>query len=201
VSKGSAQGTRQVKIAAAGFGVDVGGAASAVASVNAKQPFSDPDVAADPIEFFPGPGAVDVEIGAKTQRVDFDAPLFFEAAHRRQIDQRHHIVRLVHEVPVMRAHQRRRAAQGGNQLPDDLLDLGARVFVVEIGDDELVVVLRDRQLQGFDVQDGSDPRQCFFEHQHHEQSLLAPFGLAGVERGAGAHQSKDAIVRERLLGL
>ena len=76
VPEGGAQRTRQIKIAAAGLRVDVGGAAAAVAPVDAKQPFADPDVAADPIEFFPGPGAVDIEIGPKPQRIDLDTPLF-----------------------------------------------------------------------------------------------------------------------------
>ena len=75
VAERRAQRTRQIEVPAAGFGIDVGGAASAVAPVNAENHVADPDVAADPFEFFPGSRAVDVEIGAKSQRIDPDAPL------------------------------------------------------------------------------------------------------------------------------
>src|SRR3984893_19132068 len=73
VADGGAQRCRQIEIATAVFGVDVGGAAAAVAAVDPKQPATDLDIAADPIEFLPGPGAVDIEIGAKAQRVDLVA--------------------------------------------------------------------------------------------------------------------------------
>ena len=78
---------------------------------------------------------------------------------------------------------------------------GALTFVIQIGDQKLPVVLRDRQLQGLDVERCSDPRQRFLKHQHHEQAFLAPSRLADVERRSRAHQSKDAIERERLFGL
>src|SRR5207342_1904146 len=63
VPEGGTQRRRQIKVAAAGFGVDVGGAASAVAPVDPKQPVSDPDIAADPLELLPRFRAIDVEIG------------------------------------------------------------------------------------------------------------------------------------------
>ena len=196
-----AQRTGNVEVATPGFRIDVGGAAAAVAPVDPEQRLADPDVAADPVELLPGACAVDVEIGAKTQRIDLDAPLLFEAAYGRQIDQRDDVVRLVHEMPVRRADQRRRAAQRRNQLREDFLDLRATGFVVEVGDDQLTIALRNRQLQRFDIQRSPHPRQCLLQHQHDEQALLAPFRLAGVERRAGAHQREDAIMRKRLLGL
>nr|WP_245332406.1 hypothetical protein [Bradyrhizobium erythrophlei] len=68
----------QIEVSTAGFRIDVGRAAAAVAPVNAKQPLSDPDVAAHPIELLPGSRSVDVEIRPKPQRIDFDPPLFLE---------------------------------------------------------------------------------------------------------------------------
>jgi hypothetical protein len=76
VAEGRTQRARNVEVAAAGFGVDVRGTAPAVTTVYAKRDSSYPDVAADPIEFFPRPCAIDVEIRAKTQRIYFDTCVY-----------------------------------------------------------------------------------------------------------------------------
>ena len=144
---------------------------------------------------------VDVEVGAKAQRIDLDAPLLFEAPHRGEVDQRDHVVRLVHEMPVARADQHRRAAQCRHQLPDDLLDFARAASSSRSATMKLTIVLRDRQLLRLDVQRGLDPRQRFLQHQHHEQSFLAPSRTDGVERSPGAHQGVDAVMRKRLLRL
>ena len=100
VTEGGAQRAWDIEIAPAGRRIDVGRPAAAVLAVDREHRAADPDVAADPVEFLPGLGTVDVDIGAKAQRIDLDTPLLFEAAHGRQIDQRNHIVRLVHEMPA-----------------------------------------------------------------------------------------------------
>src|SRR5713226_1172871 len=110
----------QIEIPSSRFRVDVGRAASAVAPVNPKKPVADPDIAADPFEFLPGSRAVDVEIGAKPERIDLDAPLLLKASYRRKVDQRDHIVRLVHEMSVGRTNQCRRTAKCRHQLPKNI---------------------------------------------------------------------------------
>src|SRR5713101_298699 len=106
-----AQRAGQIEVPSPRFRVDIGRAASAVAPVDPKKPVADPDVAAHPFEFFPGSGAVDIEIGTKPERIDLDAPLLLKASYRRKVDQRDHIVRLVHEMSVGRTNQCRRTAK------------------------------------------------------------------------------------------
>ena len=87
MSERGAQRAGQIEVPTAGFGIDVGGTAAAIATVDPKQPASDPDIAAHPIEFLPRPCAIDIEICPKPQRIDLDPPFFLEAPHRGQIDQ------------------------------------------------------------------------------------------------------------------
>ena len=154
-------------------------------------------VAADPLELLPGPGAVDVEIGAEAQRIDLEAPLLAEALHRREIDERQHVVGLVHEMPAARTHQPRRRPQGRDQAMEILLDLGAVVFVVEIGDENLPVALGDGELHGVDVEMRLHLGQHLVEHEHHEHALLGPFRRLRIDRRVGPRQREHPVRRKR----
>ena len=60
VAEGRPQRAGDVEVAAAGFGIDIGGAATAVAAVDTEQRIADSDVAADPVELLPGVCAVTI---------------------------------------------------------------------------------------------------------------------------------------------
>ena len=112
-----------------------------------------------PIRILPRGGAVDVEIGAKPQRIDPDAPLLFEASHGGEVDQRDHVVRLVHEMPVGRTDQHAaRLRNAGTSCQTISSTFGpARLRRGDRPTSELTAVLHDGQPLRLDIQRGLRP--------------------------------------------
>ena len=75
VAEGGAQRAGNVEIALAAHRIDIGRAAAAVATIDGEDRVAEADVGADPVELLPGLRAVDVDVGAKSQGIDFIAPL------------------------------------------------------------------------------------------------------------------------------
>ena len=157
---------------------------------------------ADPVEFLPRLGAVDVDVGAEAQRVDLVAPLLLEAAHRRQIDQRDQVFRLVHEMAVARAHQPRRLAQRRHLRAEERLD--RRAAVARRRDRRRAIarcrcMTVSRSVSAIEM--GLQLGEPVVEHQHQEQALLRPFRLVRIDRRARPRQREHAIERKRAAGL
>src|SRR5258708_29586360 len=73
VAERCAQRARDVEVATAGVGIDVGGATASVAPLNPERRLAHAQIAADPLELLPGPGTVAVETGPEAQWIDFEA--------------------------------------------------------------------------------------------------------------------------------
>src|SRR5271170_1102029 len=147
VAERGAQRAGDVEIAAAGDGIDVGRAATPVASIDAEGDAADAKVRADPVEFAPRPKTIDIDVGAKAERIDLIAPLRLEASNRRQVDQRNQVFRLVHEMSVLRAHEPRRLPQSGNLLAEERLDGRAAVPLAEVRDQQALLLTLDGEAQ------------------------------------------------------
>ncbi len=74
MAEGGAQRARDVEIARACRRIDVGRAAASVAPIDGELHAADAYVLADPIELRPGRRPVDIDVGAKPQRVDRRRP-------------------------------------------------------------------------------------------------------------------------------
>jgi hypothetical protein len=96
-----------------------------------------------------------------------------------------------------RTHQPRRRAQRRNQPMEILLDLGAIVFVVEVGGEDLAIALGNGELHGVDVEMGLHLGEYLVEHEHHEHALLGPFRRPRVDRRVGARQGEHPVGGKR----
>ena len=85
--------------AAAGERIDIGGAAAAILTIDGEDGVADADITTDPVELLPRLRSIDIDVGAEAERIDLVAPLLFEAAQRRQINQRDDVVGLSMKWP------------------------------------------------------------------------------------------------------
>src|SRR5580658_1611379 len=76
------QRARNVEIARAGGGIDVGGGATGVAPVDIDARAADRQRCPDPLMLGPGLGAVEIKVGAEAPEIEPIAPLRFDRAYR-----------------------------------------------------------------------------------------------------------------------
>ena len=159
------------------------------------------NVLVEPAELGPRRHPVDVEVGAKAQRIDRPALHALELAHARQVDDVHALGRHVGEAVSGRVHDLRRPAQLGLHVAgDELLDELAADPAGQLPARHLLAVAEDGQRLGGIVELRAQRRQPLVAHQHQEIDLGQVPRRVRVEAARPVLDGIGAVERQRLAG-
>ncbi|MEO8156588.1 MAG: hypothetical protein ABI648_02245 [Betaproteobacteria bacterium] len=189
-----AQLARQVAVALAGLRIDVCRRASPVALRDVGKSVPQSDFAPHPVQFRKRLGTVEVNIGAKSQRIERLPPAPLQLAHACKVDQGDVFLRLVRELVAVRPQQPR----CGTQPPRHKLEEKAAERRPAGGCAQCKCVFMpirsaDVEFIGRFLIAGEQAGDLLVQHQHHENRLGQPRRCLGVESRVRAQQGILAV--------